>query len=161
MIESFLSKFVMGVCAILVIAAVSSSFAGTQEEADINVADETLKALSDLICSVASANEPMRMLFDLHPFMFQKFESLEMTHGSISLLGDSRRLSVEVPENLVFQRDSPQGIIIEKLEVWPPASIIIERRMTDEVLRTVIYVENLDATSVTSSVNLSHSSTVL
>ena len=103
----------------------------------------------------------MRMLFDLHPFMFQKFESLEMTPGSISLLGEGGRLSVEVPENLVFQRDSPQGIVIEKLEVWPPASIVIERRMTDEVLRTVIYVENLDATSVTSSVNLSHSSTVL
>jgi hypothetical protein len=161
MLESFLSKFVMGMCAILIIAAISSSFVSTQDYADERVAIGTLRSLSELIFAVDRVTEPVSLRFDLLPTMCPKFDRLELAPGSISMVGEEGRISVEVPDGLVILSAPHQGKICEKLEAWPPSKIIVERQFADSGPRTVIYVENLDATTVTSSANRSHSSSVL
>lgn len=161
MLESLLSKFVLGVCAIMVFALVSSGFASTQDEVDDRLALGTLGALSDLIGSVGRANEPVSFRFDLLPSMCPGFDRLEIASGSISMVSEGGRLSVEIPGGLLLLSGAHAVDSCEKLEVWPPASIVIERRSTSLFQGTVIYVENLDATSVTSSANLSHSLGVL
>jgi hypothetical protein len=161
MLEFVLSKFVLGICAILVIAVIISGFSDTQDELETKTALRTLAALSEVFHKVDDAHAPVGLRFDLMPQMCLGFTKVVIAPGSISMLGDEGRLSIELPDDVILLTKASAGPSADILEAVPPVSIFVEKRFSSSEAWIVIYLENLDATSVTSSVNLSHSSIVL
>ena len=73
----------------------------------------------------------------------------------------SSSLRLTLRHDVILLTQASAGPSADILEAVPPVSIFVEKRFSSSEAWIVIYLENLDATSVTSSVNLSHSSIVL
>lgn len=162
MLEFVLSKFVLAICAMMVIGAVTGEFLGVQEQAVDSTEEKALRSIADLVVEVDGSRQPMLVVCRLTSAECPPGRELVIRPGALTLRGGGSSFSVAIPADVTLLSSHGAGAqIADHLMASIPVKVIIERQANASGVRTAIYMESFEETSFTRSANLLHSSLVL
>ena len=156
MLEFILSKTILIVFSLAVLIAsgsLISSFYSEQEREEARIAFQRIVSVVDQ--SIASGTE-FKIRLEMSDYLDME-SVLRIGNGSMILFHEDQSFSASLPDNarlILFDGGSERAII----EVGHSDILVIERTWEDGALRTAIYIENVDASFSTASMNRSTSS---
>jgi len=162
MLELTLSRFTLTICAVVIMASFIGIFTASNESIERQSMERGLDGIARLIIEADASNSPSDFRLEIeHLYPLEKCHLVLRKGVILGWMGESI-YAIELPEDIILMRKSQEKEWnVVEVEIHAYDDVHILRRNAPEGLETVIYIENLDATSPTTSANRSHSSNVL
>ena len=160
MLEFILSKTILIVFSLAVLIVSGMMVNSFYEEQETVEATKSFQQIVDILNQTAALSGEISIKLEMGRYL--DLESvLRIGNGSLFLQHKMHVISATLANDFPIKVLGNDGIEVTVLEVVQGDILTIERYWDDDVLRTVIYIENVDATFSTAFTNLSTSSMVL
>jgi hypothetical protein len=156
MIEFLFSRASLSVVAIALMAVAVGAFSNLNNDLVEREDLDQASLLADVLFQLESSNHPIVLLVDASDFISNPSITLILRNGSIWIDDTGHQHTIDCPSNLVLIEE---GRVVEKVIVGQTDRLRISTIFDGNLLD--VQVEKVDATILTPSMNLLHSSTVL
>ncbi len=160
MLELILSKAALMVFGLAVLIASGSLISSYYLDQETEEANDSMQKITGILRQIGSFGGELESRLDMREYLSSE-SVLRIGNGSLFLLSGGKTFSADLSDDATIKMLGEDRSETALIDVTKDDIMVIERRNDDGALRTMIYIENVDATFSTASTNLSTSSTVL
>jgi hypothetical protein len=160
LLEFILSKTILMVFSLAVLIASGSLMASYYSEQEMNETELSFQQVAIIVVQAASFDDECDIRLEMSRYIAPE-SILRIGNGTMVLFHDGQVLSVDLPDSVRLRVLGADGSETTMIELEQNDILVIERHRENDAFRTMIYIENVDATFSTAFTNRSTSSIVL
>ena len=160
MLEFILSKTILIVFSLAVLIASGSMVASYYAEQELNESASSFQQIASIMIQAESFDGECTIRLEMSRYLAPE-SILRIGNGSMVLFHGGQVVKTDLPDKIPLTVLGADGSETTTIELAQNDIMVLERHRVNEAFRTVIYIENVDATFSTAFTNLSTSSMVL